>query len=887
MSTKTPAKSEVLLKGGEYFGNEDTLANWLGFITDPANLSPGLPTLVLTCQVDRHSYVTQKVHVTFDETRPSLKSLRLQPEGFDKYYWKAFQDTDPNNGEETSTRPAEWIHNLFMNAELEHLDVSFANIELPDLFDYLPKLKTLRLNNSKLRRLPQSFFRMSELVSLDISGCNFEQVPADLGDMPMLQRLAFSQPVMPSVLSSLHSLTALTCKCPAFDVPQEITQLTNLVSLSLCDVRSAPENFLNFRKLEHLHLHAAKDFSDLKFREAHVPALTELITNFPAAFVRPLSEFRKLERFTAGQGSLTETERDELCNSLKQLDSLTHVSLSGLGITDIDFCLAHPKLSRADLSDNKISRLPADLTKLSELEFIDLTGNEIKDVPIELEDLYQSGRLRLDNNPIETSPDRLSRNKVKRDRIEKGGTHLITIETGDSIVDWLTYLTDQSNLRPGLPDFRLQLMRSGRVDNDVSVDVSFDPDVASLSSLKIRLTQHLKKSTSIFLNRNASADTPRTWIRNLFEHPGLKELHVPFMIDELPDRFDALGKLEHADFSGSGIKKLPLSFCRLSSLNMLTLDNSPLTELPGNFNLLSNLVTLSLRNTQITKIPEGLFSLQRLETLFMDGTRIDDLPDLLGGLPALKNLSLNAEKLSDFPSSLFELVALENLHLDGLSISALPDEFHHLNKLKRLTLRGNFSELPASLFEITALEELDLSGVPIARLPDQFDLLVNLKRISLNGTAITHLPESFFRLSALEWLNVAGTSITELPTEIGKLKTLRHLSFSQTCPPEVWPELSELTSLDCYCPDFHVPVEFSVLRKLKNLRLKSVTHAEHDALNLPALETLELKRSTNYTPFTIKADLPNLNELTTNYIELFYPSIKDGALKNRNVRIIT
>src|SRR5690606_9903890 len=296
------------------------------------------------------------------------------------------------------------------------------------------------------------------------------------------------------------------------------------------------------------------------------------------------------------------------------------------GIIDIDFCLAHPKLSRVDLSDNKISRLPEDLAKLSELEFIDLTGNEIKDVPIEFEDLYQSGRLRLDNNPIETFPDRLSRNKVKSSLVEKGGTHFITIETGDSIVDWLTYLTDPANLRPGLPDFRLQLMRSGRVENDVSVEVSFDPDVASLSSLKIRLTQHLKKSTSIFLNRNSSGDTPRTWIRNLLEHPGLKELHLPFMIDELPDRFDALGKLEHADFSGSGMKRLPPGFRQLSSLRELTLDNSPLLELPHNLNLLSNLVTLSLRNTPITKIPEGLFSLRSLENLFTEGTMIEDLP---------------------------------------------------------------------------------------------------------------------------------------------------------------------------------------------------------------------------------------------------------------------
>src|SRR5690606_11460081 len=143
---------------------------------------------------------------------------------------------------------------------------------------------------------------------------------------------------------------------------------------------------------------AVKDFTDLKFRGAHVPALTELITNCPAAFAKPLSEFRKLKRFTAGHGSLTETEHDDLCYSLKQLHSLTPLSLTGSGIIDIDFCLAHPNLRRVELNDNKFVRLPEDLAKLSELEFIDLTGNEIKDVPIEFEDLSQSGRLRLDNN---------------------------------------------------------------------------------------------------------------------------------------------------------------------------------------------------------------------------------------------------------------------------------------------------------------------------------------------------------------------------------------------------------------------------------------------------------------------------------------------------------
>lgn len=920
-------KHQILLSGGSH-KDKDISESWLNFLTDPANLQPGLPNLTVIC----YGYMKDgwdggyRVSVEFDETKASLRSVKIKVGIFRKYSVQAFQETDPqiiaanSNPSDLATNPhhlKKWIFNLFLNSELEHMDINFLNIELPDLFDQLPKLKTIVLKKTKLIRLPPSFFRLPNVISLDLSESEIAEVPHELGNIQSLESLIFTQQCAPSTLGRLHKLTALTCRCPGFNIPEDITGSTALKYLALTDVATAPDNLLNFPNLEFLLFHTIENPA-VNFSGANVRALKEVNANHPAVFASVISQCENLEYFITGGKALTRPEAKQLTDSLSQLDKLSHVALPGLGIVDMNFCLTMHNLKWIDLSDNAIKHVPAGLGTLNKLLFLDLSNNAITHVPTDLKNHYLSGHLNLKNNPLVSLPDSEIRNEAKQKIIQKGGIHKLVSGADESLVEWLTFLTNPANLQPGLPDLTI----------NSSLIVSFDSWKPSLLSLKLELTDYELSNTNLFhypdfYNKNtAVADTEsgilylREWVINLFQNTELEELQLPFQHPELPDLFNALANLKSIDLSLSTFSKLPTSFCQLNRLETLKLNDTPITELPAQVGELSKLVRIDLSRTALTEIPTGFFSLTYLKELHLEGTSIVELPDRFNTLTRLKTLSLNTSKLKQFPISLFQLPALENLILDGTTLTEIPDHFNTLTNLKNasinittltqlppsffqlsalenLNLDGTsisqfidpfntltnlkkislrtpeLKQLPLSFIQLQALEDLNLEGTSLTELPDRFDSLINLKKISLTNSKLTHLPFSFFSMPALEWLDLKGSSITELPADLGKLSKLKYLAFSQPCEAAAWNGLSELTELYCDCPDFFVPMEFSKLVKLKKLYLKSVYFAAYESMNLPELEILEIKINRSGRPIKLQGDLPKLKQINTNYVEAF------------------
>lgn len=926
MSEELVDKHQILLKGGEY-KDKNVSEDWLNFLTDPANLQPGLPNLTVNCFGSYKGWNGgYYISVSFDETKASLRSIEIRVGISRKYGLEAFQETDPqiiaanSNPSYLATNPhhlKQWIFNLFLNSELEHLDINFLIPELPDLFDQLPRLKTIVLKKTKLVRLPPSFFRLANVIRIDLSDTEIAEVPHELGNIQSLESLIFTQPCPPSTLGRLHKLTTLTCRCPRFNIPEDITGLTALKYLTLTDVATAPDNLLNFPSLEFLFFHAIEN-PTVKFSSVNVPALKEVNTNQPAVFTRAIAQCKNLEYLITGGKALTKPEAKQLTDSLSQLDKLSHVALPGLGIVDMNFCLSMANLKWIDLSDNAIKHVPAGMGTLHKLLFLDLSNNAITHVPTELNTLYQAGQLNLKGNPLVSFPDLDIRNEAKQKIIQQGGTHKLGPASDVTLVEWLTFLTNPANLQPGLPDLTI----------NSSLIVSFDSWKPSLRSLKLELRDNELSNTNLFhypdsYNKNtAVADAEsgilhlREWVINLFQNTELEELRLPFQHAELPDLFNALANLKSIDLSRSKLSKLPPSFCQLHALEVLKLTGTPLTELPDKVSELSKLVRVDLSRTLLTEIPTGFFSLTYLKELQLEGTSIVELPDHFNAFTRLKTLSLNTSNLKKFPLSLFQLSALENLRLDGTSLTELPDRFDTLTNLKNVSINiTTLTQLPPSFFLLTILEDLNLDGTSIAEfpdrfdtltnlkdaslripalkqlplsffqlkalenlnleetsltgLPDRFDLLINLKKISFNRSKVAQLPPSFFLIPALEWLDLKDSSITELPADLGKLSTLKYLAFSQPCDATAWPGLTELTELYCDCPDFFVPMEFSRLVKLKKLCLKSVYFAAYESMNLPELEILEIKINRTGRPLKLQGDLPKLKRINTNYHEAF------------------
>lgn len=586
MSSEITDKHQVLAKGGVFKEPVDNVENWLNFLTDTENLQPGLPKLSVEC-ISHSGFYNLKIHVSFDEATASLKRLHLELDCADDKAMPVFQETDPQviaarsaDVSYTASNPhhlKDWIFGLFKQRELEYLSVRFLNAELPDLFDQLPKLNNINLYRSSLRKLPPSFYRLTALAVLDIQESKIPEVPSELGQLKSLRAFVFSQPCSPAVLASLRGLSTLDCKCRKFEIPAEITQLTGLKQLSFRDAASAPDGFLNFPKLELLNFHVSKDHVASNFTQADVPVLKKLTTNYPAAFATSISHFKSLEHFVTGDQfnllhkPMQKSELDTLTRSLSQVSTLTHLTLSGLGITDIEFCLSLVNLKSLDLSANAIVDVPAGLGLFQNLERLSLRKNKIVRLPSDLNRLYESDSLDLKDNSIVDFPDLNFRNEMKKKLIRKGGSHT----TNEPFGDWLTFLTNPMNLEAGLPDVEI------RTDliyfEDGSIKISFDQHKASLRSLTVVLPPFDEVNVATFIDdpQTAEADTVtnphrlKKWIFNLFLNTELEELRVPFLIPELPDQFDKLAKLKSIDLSGSKIVRLPSGISQVPALKIV------------------------------------------------------------------------------------------------------------------------------------------------------------------------------------------------------------------------------------------------------------------------------------------------------------------------------
>jgi len=372
MSNEPVDKSKIL---GEYREYDEPwiepFESWLEFLTDPNNLRPGLKSL----DVYFGHFRTTFIKATFSDTQPSLCSLEIDLFDFiDVDPLPLFVDAKASDGLKS------WIYNLFQHSELEELIIPFKISKLPDLFDKLPKLKSVNLSGSNLDNLPPSFYRLPVLEKLGTSFSGLTDLPPEIANLP-LRSLSFGQSISSQVLAGFTELTSLNCNHSQYVVPQEIGQLINLRSLTLSSVTNASDSLLKLEKLETLNLRTHKSasfgFSDLA---GALPKLKELKTNNAAAFADVLGNFKNLEILDI-DGGQPESVIPKLQQSLALLHSLKRARLERVGLTDMDWCVSLTNLEFLGLGDNAIKAVPQSLANLQKLDAILLSNNPISTFP--------------------------------------------------------------------------------------------------------------------------------------------------------------------------------------------------------------------------------------------------------------------------------------------------------------------------------------------------------------------------------------------------------------------------------------------------------------------------------------------------------------------------
>lgn len=375
---------KILEAGGEYDESVVSVDTWLTFLTNQANLRPGLPALTIYFGAARLWFIA----VTFDTAQASLASLTLElPYATDDDTHAIFHDTSVADTSLISgdlcANPhwlKNWVFALFQHPALEELAIEFNVPELPDLFHQLPRLKAAHFNYSKFNRLPPSFFQLPALERLAIRDAPILELPAELGNLRSLRYLVISQPCVSAIWKNLINLEELHVYRHDITVPGELMTLSSLRVLCLDSVSAVPEDLLNFSKLEKLFFRVRQRPVTFRFKTAYLPLIKELDIDDPNVFINTFSSCMTLEKLSV-TGRVVEKSLRVFMDSLQQLHNLKHLSLERTGITHLNWCSAMQQLEYLNVGHNAITSIPLALGNLQNLKAIILKKNPIATFP--------------------------------------------------------------------------------------------------------------------------------------------------------------------------------------------------------------------------------------------------------------------------------------------------------------------------------------------------------------------------------------------------------------------------------------------------------------------------------------------------------------------------
>ncbi|XP_059627262.1 TMV resistance protein N-like [Cornus florida] len=265
------------------------------------------------------------------------------------------------------------------NLETLILEDCTSLVEVHPSIGVLKRLVYLSLKDCKnLRRFPNGI-HLESLETFILSGClKLEKCPEILGDMVCLSELNLDRTSIKELPSSIEHLTSLTlmdlseCKYLT-SLPRTICRLSCLKTLSLCGcskLEELPDDLGNIKCLEELHAN--------KTAIRRLPSSINLLEDLKVLSLSGCKRTISVSFFSSW--FLPRKCEDSLClvlpsltglNSLTKLD-LSDCSLSQGGIPSDLGSLSSLKV--LNLSRNNFVSLPATISGLSQLEFLDLVG---------------------------------------------------------------------------------------------------------------------------------------------------------------------------------------------------------------------------------------------------------------------------------------------------------------------------------------------------------------------------------------------------------------------------------------------------------------------------------------------------------------------------------
>jgi len=503
-----------------------------------------------------------------------------------------------------------------------------------DQLQLLPSLKTLIMDNNKLKHLP---FNINEMKTLEILSLSVNSLTrfSIIKNPPYLKKLNLSQneiSSLPENMRTFSSLQELDLSYNHLDtISDGIGQLTALTSLSLsCNVLSSVSSEIGLLKsLKTLSLE------------------TNLLTELPDSF----GQLTMLERLTLSINNLK-----ELPANFHQLKNLLYL----------------------DVSNNQLEKLPAQFSQLVKLQTLFLSSNKLKDLPLDFGNLENLCYLYASSNALTKTLTESFGNLTSIKEVDLSNNNLNSLPSTFGKLDTLQTLNLSSNKIQSLP------YTFGNLD-------SLRYFYASSNAFGKTLAEsvgNLKSIQEINLSNNKIDSLPTTF-------GNLDTLQILNLSSNnliaLPINFGELNNLQTVNLSNNKIKELKADFGDLSFLSHLYLSNNKLEKLPPQMGELNSLTYLDLSHNEIEEIPKEFGSkLDRLFTLNLSYNNLKMLPAEFGAMKNLRTLLLKNNEFEKFPEIVLLLTDLLFLDLSNnpKMTGYIPFNFKNLEDLTDLYLEN-------------------------------------------------------------------------------------------------------------------------------------------------------------------------------------------------------
>jgi Leucine-rich repeat (LRR) protein len=340
-----------------------------------------------------------------------------------------------------------------------------------------------------------------------------------------------------------------------------------------------------------------------------------------------MGDLRKVEFIYAQHNDIDKLPDLEGCEHLQEL----HISNNFITEIPEKFCTKLPSLKVLDLRDNKIEKLPDEISMIQSLMRLDLSNNSIYSLPTSLCTLAHLVSLQVEGNPIRS---------IRRDVIACGTQRILkTLRDRDAPINQPKMVQKPTIPEKPFPDiYQLKKTRSltlcGKNLEEVPDEVFVDAKNAEI--------------TIIDFSKNKLKQLPE----------GLT--HLSSMISEL-------------NLNANHLKEIQPFVSQFDHIKYLNLSCNQLEKLPDEVGLMITLREINIANNRFTSFPKCIYDLIHLEIILACDNKVEEIDASENGLGALKRLAtldLSNNNIKSVPPVLGNMTQITTLLLHGNSFRA-------------------------------------------------------------------------------------------------------------------------------------------------------------------------------------------------------------------------